>query len=204
VTTLLGLDREPASDLPITHQLRFDTGSVALNLLATTGQRGSDDPAERLPTVTRLRDWLAANGLPTVAVDAADLAEIHRLREAGYAVLAALATGRRPPTAALAELGGYASRPLPAAGLQAGRGGVPVWAPPTPTFDGVLTGLARDLAGAAVERAEDLRLCESDRCRMVYLDTSRGRRRRWCSMGRCGNAAKAARHRARTHAAVQA
>ncbi|WP_411093653.1 CGNR zinc finger domain-containing protein [Streptomyces sp. 049-1] len=32
---------------------------------------------------------------------------------------------------------------------------------------------------------------------MIYLDTTRGRPRKWCSMQRCGNTAKAARHRRR-------
>ncbi|MFD7638988.1 CGNR zinc finger domain-containing protein, partial [Streptomyces sp. NPDC059873] len=42
-----------------------------------------------------------------------------------------------------------------------------------------------------------LRECEGDSCRRVYLDTSRGRRRRWCSSEVCGNRERVARHRRR-------
>ncbi|WP_368660643.1 CGNR zinc finger domain-containing protein [Streptomyces marincola] len=34
-----------------------------------------------------------------------------------------------------------------------------------------------------------------DRCGWFFIDSSRGRRRRWCSMKTCGNQAKAARYR---------
>jgi predicted RNA-binding Zn ribbon-like protein len=59
----------------------------------------------------------------------------------------------------------------------------------------VLGALGRELAEMAVDEPANLRACTADSCRMVYLDRSRGRRRRWCSMSRCGNAAKVARHR---------
>ncbi len=44
--------------------------------------------------------------------------------------------------------------------------------------------------------ARPARTC--DRCGWFFLDTSRGRRRRWCSMKTCGNQAKVARFRS-TH-----
>jgi predicted RNA-binding Zn ribbon-like protein len=39
-----------------------------------------------------------------------------------------------------------------------------------------------------------LRQCASGRCVIWFLDSSKNGRRRWCSMARCGNRAKAARH----------
>ncbi|MCZ0972623.1 CGNR zinc finger domain-containing protein [Streptomyces albulus] len=42
-----------------------------------------------------------------------------------------------------------------------------------------------------------LRQCAGEGCALVYLDTSRGRRRRWCSSEVCGNRARVARHRRR-------
>ena len=41
---------------------------------------------------------------------------------------------------------------------------------------------------------QGVRAC--DRCGWFFIDSSRGRRRRWCSMKTCGNQAKATRHRA--------
>ena len=43
-----------------------------------------------------------------------------------------------------------------------------------------------------------LRLCAAADCETWFIDTSKGGRRRWCSMARCGNRTKAARHRRRT------
>lgn len=66
------------------------------------------------------------------------------------------------------------------------------------------TPLARlaPLARAAVRLAADvdphrLRVCDAPECGRWFVDTSKGGRRRWCSMERCGNRAKAARHRRR-------
>ena len=43
-----------------------------------------------------------------------------------------------------------------------------------------------------------VRACASDPCRWLFLDLSRNRSRRWCSMEDCGNRAKARRHYARS------
>jgi predicted RNA-binding Zn ribbon-like protein len=40
--------------------------------------------------------------------------------------------------------------------------------------------------------------CPGERCGWLFLDTSRGGRRRWCSMADCGNVAKVRRHRRQT------
>ena len=40
-----------------------------------------------------------------------------------------------------------------------------------------------------------LRECAAPECGTWFVDTSKGGRRRWCSMARCGNRTKAARHR---------
>lgn len=42
--------------------------------------------------------------------------------------------------------------------------------------------------------------CEGPACTVLFLDTSRGHIRRWCSMSVCGNRAKQALHRARVRA----
>ncbi|HET8583299.1 MAG TPA: CGNR zinc finger domain-containing protein [Jatrophihabitans sp.] len=190
------LDREPGSALPLPLQFRFDAGSPALNLLATRGYRGSDAPVERLTSVSRLRDWLAGNDLPAVPVDGRGLAAAVELREAAYAVLAAQIEVRRPPRQDVRILGGWASRPRPGRGLRWADRNL-AWDEPHLRLDDVLGDLARELAGHAVDGAAALRTCAADTCAMLYLDRSRGHRRRWCSMGRCGNQAKVAAHRAR-------
>ena len=57
-----------------------------------------------------------------------------------------------------------------------------------------LASIARDAIETIARRAY-LRACEG--CGAVYEDRSRARKRRWCSMGGCGNRAKVAAFRRR-------
>ena len=54
--------------------------------------------------------------------------------------------------------------------------------------------MVRELADGQPDR---IRVCANERCQRVFYDGSRSGRRRWCDMTKCGNRAKAARHRAR-------
>lgn len=45
-----------------------------------------------------------------------------------------------------------------------------------------------------------VRECQGNNCQRLFLDTSRGRNRRWCDMESCGNRAKARRNYARKKA----
>jgi len=54
--------------------------------------------------------------------------------------------------------------------------------------------LARMLAE---EDLSDVKACEAAACTLVFADRTRGRSRRWCSMGLCGNRAKQTAHRLR-------
>lgn len=64
-----------------------------------------------------------------------------------------------------------------------------------PDVDGALTILAlRAIALVLDPPPQGVRTC--DRCGWFFIDSSRGRRRRWCSMKTCGNQAKATRYRA--------
>jgi predicted RNA-binding Zn ribbon-like protein len=58
-----------------------------------------------------------------------------------------------------------------------------------------LAAIARDGILVAGLRRERLRRCAA--CHAFFLDDSRGGRRRWCSMERCGNRAKVAGYRSR-------
>jgi predicted RNA-binding Zn ribbon-like protein len=74
-----------------------------------------------------------------------------------------------------------------------------------PDAAGLLAAVARDavdLFTDPVARSQ-LRRCEGENCALVYLDTSRGRRRRWCSSEVCGNRERVARHRRRTAPALR-
>jgi predicted RNA-binding Zn ribbon-like protein len=72
-----------------------------------------------------------------------------------------------------------------------------------PAAVGIDGALGQILAGAhrAMDRGSwrQLKLCRRDCCRWAFLDTSKNRSRRWCSMEICGNREKGAafRHRRR-------
>jgi predicted RNA-binding Zn ribbon-like protein len=47
---------------------------------------------------------------------------------------------------------------------------------------------------------EFVKACEGSTCTLLFVDRTRGRARRWCSMAICGNRAKQAAHRDRRKA----
>ncbi|MBI0300732.1 CGNR zinc finger domain-containing protein, partial [Streptomyces sp. PRKS01-29] len=73
-----------------------------------------------------------------------------------------------------------------------------------PDCGALLSQIARDavqLLTDPVARGQ-LRRCAGETCSMLYLDTSRGRRRRWCSSEVCGNRERVARHRRRVNPSI--
>jgi predicted RNA-binding Zn ribbon-like protein len=179
-------------------RVRFDAGRPCLNLLATIGQRGVA-PVERLPAPADFAAWLVAAGLVDgpAPVSEGDLEQMRRLRDAIGTVVDATRRHRAPAAEAIALVNAHAAHPTPRPALAAdGRTATrhsdrPVQA--------ALAMLAHD--AIALVTGPDLarvRECAAPECRMLFLDTSRGARRRWCSMTRCGNRAKARAHAART------
>jgi predicted RNA-binding Zn ribbon-like protein len=174
------------SDHGLVAALRFDAGSLSLNLVATVGRRFAD-PVERLPSRERLAEWLAAMGFGTDVVDD-DVARVRRLREHLHELFRAAVDGAPPPAAALAAVNAaVAAGPPQLAGEGLAR----------TSLDSILALIAADairiLAGGERDR---LRACAADDCRMVYLTHGR-RERRWCSSAHCGNRVRVAAHRAR-------
>lgn len=62
-------------------------------------------------------------------------------------------------------------------------------------MDTVLWAVARSAAELLVAPELDrLRICRNYDCRWMFLDMSKNRSRRWCSMDSCGNVVKQRRH----------
>jgi predicted RNA-binding Zn ribbon-like protein len=184
---------------------RFDAGRPCLGLLATA------HPVEHLLTPASLRAWIAGTplvppGTPLAHVDVGWLPPFRELRHrTAQLTEASLRPDRAPAddpalTRALAHLNARAREAPPAPHALRAPDGTLVRALRTPpTCAALLAALARDaldLLTDPVARA-GLRRCEGDHCPLVYLDTSRGRRRRWCSSELCGNRERVARHRRR-------
>jgi predicted RNA-binding Zn ribbon-like protein len=196
--------------------LRLDGGHLALDFVNTLGGSHEDGPQphdEHLRSYADLLAWSvrvgtlsepAAERLARAAVShprraRVALAEAIALRELAYAVLRPLAEGSSPPAGSLCELVAREREALEHARLVPGDGAfrwnwqarddlrLPLWPP----------------AHAAIELLtegplERLKLCGG--CRWLFLDQSKNRSRRWCSMEHCGTAAKMRRYTERRRA----
>jgi predicted RNA-binding Zn ribbon-like protein len=68
------------------------------------------------------------------------------------------------------------------------------WAPGPPSFERLLWPVVRSAAEFLVSAERvNVRECGSEVCSWLFVDRSRTKLRRWCSMKTCGNRAKARR-----------
>ncbi len=177
----------------------FDSGSLALDF-AYTGDLGESEPEwTTVDDASGLNDWLLER-FPGVAPTAGDreFRDASDLRAAIGRLARCAVDGSAPDPADIDVVNLFAATPdippvLPGGGRQAGRTN----ARPHQALGTIARDAVR-LFGA--EAGGRIRTCSADDCRLVYLDTSRGANRRWCSMQRCGNRAKVRAHRARAAA----
>src|SRR3954447_8050391 len=177
-----------------------DAGRPSLDLIATLGGRRD----ERLPDAAALDVWLVARGLVDTPcrADAEDLERVRALRAAVLATVDAEMRRASPRTAHLETINAAAAVPERAPRLSLGRDGLSVERG-RPRVAEVLGLLARDAIDLLTgPQRELLRECAAEDCRGIYIDTSPGHTRRWCSTARCGNRARVAAHRARRAAAA--
>ena len=167
----------------------FDPGSPCLELLVTGGP-GEFARWESLHEPSDLADWLATCGLrldpAQVRVTQADLRHTRSTRDALHRALRALPDHPAPEN--VARINAAAAHPPLVPRLS--NEGRAIWAPPHDAAQ-ALSEFARDaialLTGDHVHRVRE---CAAHDCRLLFVDTSRPGRRRWCSMDRCGNRAK--------------
>ena len=68
--------------------------------------------------------------------------------------------------------------------------------------EALLVPIARSMADViCAEDFSHIRACEGTNCSLIFVDRTRGRARRWCSMSVCGNRMKVQAHRDRAKAA---
>jgi predicted RNA-binding Zn ribbon-like protein len=185
---------------------RFDLGRPSLNFIATVGSRLGEQPIERLDSVHRLSEWirlagLLASGSREPKVTESDLDAAISLREALYRLVHDVVHGvapRRDDLRLVNDMAAAADPPVP---RLASRPGTSAWlATTTPvTAPQVLSLLARD--AITMVGGPDLAFlheCEGNTCDGIFIDRSRGARRRWCSSRTCGNQARVEHFRAKT------
>ena len=185
----------------MTERAQFSAGigdTLALEFANTADWHLSPEPAQRLGSWRDLLCWAAEqklieidqiDGLARVAVE---IGPVLDLREAIFRVGVAVARGDKPEDSDLNAIIMRASAALPAASWSRG---IVSWRYHDESVLPQLLGLiARDaVALFASDRVRKVRLCAGGNCGWLFLDESRGRPRRWCSMSDCGNRAKARR-----------
>ncbi|GLU48608.1 hypothetical protein Nans01_29590 [Nocardiopsis ansamitocini] len=176
---------------------RFDPGALCLELL-TTGGPGAFRRYEVLHAPADLAAWAQRSRLdptPRLEVSEAELADARVLRDALFRVATARAQDRPLALEDLGAINAFAVRSPMAPVI--GPAGERSWAGPASGAE-LLATVARDavdlLTGPFAHR---IRVCSAEDCFLVYADTSRPGRRRWCSMEHCGNRHKVRALRAR-------
>ena len=187
-------------------------GHPALDLVNTLDERPSSTPIENLATyqdltrfaaLARLIDRRTAARLQRLDGRSGSLVvkRARRLREHLHDVLAAANSGRparRPDLDALSAAirAAHAAQTLVSSlspGLANRR-----WSPAL-TLEIPLHACSLAIECLLVdEDRKKIRKCGASDCDVYYLDTSKGRRRQWCSMKGCGNREKQRRWRSAT------
>ena len=129
------------------------------------------------------------------AVTSEGLEDALRLQGAVERSLRAVAAFARIAPRDAATLNSYASEEPPAVVLQPDETAVRVSTDPVRA---ALSAIARDAIETIARRRRELRICADESCQRIFLDRSRGKRRRWCSMRTCGNRAKVTSFRRRS------
>lgn len=178
---------------------------------ATMDWRASTAPIELLNHYADLTAWGRQVGLLTETeaahldreaaaaprAAAGALKRARRLREICYRIFSAIGHRRVPEQPDIDGLNRALAAGLGDAAIAARPGGfVWSWQQRPLGLDWLLWPLARSaadlLTSADLKRVGE---CADDRgCGWLFVDTSRGGKRRWCSMKSCGNRAKAQRH----------
>jgi predicted RNA-binding Zn ribbon-like protein len=194
-------DRSITPGTPIT-ELALVGGHRCLDFINTLVGADEAAPKDSLLTPADYRTWAKRVAIPIdpPAAATAEVAALRRARELRAAILAvalAAVAGQPAPTDAAEHLTEAAARSFRSRRLAPQPGGLG-WARTRQDLDSVTDLLAVEAAALLADAAHlPLRRCVGEHCGWFFLDTSRNKLRRWCSMRDCGNRAKARRHRAR-------
>ena len=189
----------------------FDAGELCLDYANTAEMHASQKPDESLHDFEDLVTWGQAAGLvaPGRAKDLRRIAREHvdevyafygraiGLREAIYGIFAQTAGEQMVNPEDLALLNQTLRQALPHLQVISSSMGFNWgWEDDPQALDQIIWPVARSAADLLTSNnLTRVRQCADDRgCGYLFMDTSRNRSRRWCSMESCGNRAKATRH----------
>ena len=188
-------------------------GDLALDFANTSSGRGSSAPREHLRRPEHVVEWAAharivspedAERLMRLLAEDEALAtrlldEALALREAIYALGAALAAGQPAPEASVQNLTEAHARALAHARLTPlGHNFGWSWSAQQNPVAALLGPIS--LSALTLLQQADLarvKQCQGDKCGWLFFDATKNKSRRWCEMEVCGNRAKQKRFGAR-------
>jgi len=193
-------------------QFEFVGGDVCLDFTNTVGGKRGLSTREYLNSYADFVSWCQQADLLNESTADALLRSAARhpdesatalrravaLREAIYRIFAALASDESPQTPDLDHLNGELSTHLGRLQVVTSKKGFNwTWAKADDAFDQPLGPVARSAADllTSPHLLEQVRLCGSDTCGWLFVDSTKNHSRRWCVMSDCGNAAKVRRFR---------
>jgi len=186
------------------------SGQVSLDLANTVDWRTSEQRKELLNSFADLVRWGRHVGIVTdiearrlTRAAGAHAAEANRvlmrtldLRETLFRIYSAITRGRRPNSSDLEILNRELADAFSHLRIGPSQEGYRwEWVGTEINLSRILWSVAR--AAGDFLTSNDLKMlreCPGEGCAWLFVDTSRNRTRRWCSMEVCGNRAKARRH----------
>jgi predicted RNA-binding Zn ribbon-like protein len=189
---------------------------LSLDFANTADWHASDQPVESLTSYPELVAWSLQVGILTESKAqhllegaarrpeeaSAVLVRAIVLREAVYRLFSSIARGLSPAADDLATFNAVLSAALARSRIVPKEEGYTWdWSGGEDALDQILYPVVHDAAELLTsEKLSRVGQCKDDRCGWLFLDMSRNRSRRWCSMESCGNRAKARRHYQRSQA----
>lgn len=189
----------------------FDAGRLPLDFSNTAEMQASDNPTETLHSYSDLVAWSVDAGLLTEPEAQSLLAKAEKdpegsaavlkkaiiFRTAIYKIFSAVAGEKELDEKYLNQLNETLAQALKKMRIAHTPEGFSWgWISDLNSLDIMLWKVARSTADLLTsEDLDRVGECADDRgCGYLFLDTSRNKNRRWCSMDSCGNRAKAQRH----------
>jgi predicted RNA-binding Zn ribbon-like protein len=196
-------------------KLKLLGGRLCLDFANTADWHASDLPIEFLTSYSELVHWSKHAGILTekqgkrllkeashCSKDGHDvLKRAIALREVIYRIFSAITQGNIPQEDDLVSFNSELSKAMARSQIIVEDDELDWnWTDCEDAIDQMLWPIVHDAARLLTSK-ERFRVgkCLDDKCGWLFLDTSRNRSRRWCSMKDCGNRAKARRHYKRSH-----
>jgi predicted RNA-binding Zn ribbon-like protein len=174
----------------------FIAGRLCIDFTQTGGETGKRAAWERFHGPSDLADWLSESPLQMqgIQVSPKEFEIALSLREAIWHVAQAIRQNETPLAGDIDIINRVAAAPdLPPQLVLNGL--KQVWHSPA-TVTAALSIIARDAIDLfSGELRSRIRACANAKCGLIFVDTSRPGKRRWCLMKRCGNMAKTSQYR---------